>query len=292
MQKGIEQPPTLSPTGFLVDSHCHLDMDAYHDDLEAVLDRAFQGHIRTVISVGIDENSSRQAIILARKYPMVFAAIGIHPHAVGNIHPAILDVFFRLAVENRRHIVAYGEIGLDYARKYAPPEVQRQFFRSQLALAKKLELPVIIHDREAHEDTMRILREFAPYPHGGVMHCFSGDISLAEQVISLGFFVSLPGVVTFKNAGDLHSVARSLPLTAMIVETDGPFLAPAPYRGQRNEPAFLLYTAQKIAELRGISIDEVAQQTSANAQNLFHLTGDLFYDMEGETDVCDHSKPA
>lgn len=288
----MKQLPTLSPARFLVDSHCHLDMEAYHGDLETVLERAYQSHIRAVISVGIDEGSSRQAILLARKHPMVFAAIGIHPHAVGDIHPTILDVFSRLAVENRRHIVAYGEIGLDYARRYAPPEVQRQFFRDQLALAKNLQLPVIVHDREAHEDTMRILREFAPYPQGGVMHCFSGDIALAEQVISLGFFVSLPGVVTFKNAGELHSVAQLLPLTAMIVETDGPFLAPTPHRGQRNEPAFLLYTAQKIAELRGISIDEVAQQTSENARVLFQLTGDFLDDKEEGADVCDHQKPA
>jgi len=264
-------PPQLTEDAFLIDSHCHLDMDDYADDLELILERARQNHIRMIISIGIDEKSSRQAIALAGKYPMIKATVGIHPHDVTSIQPDSLDILAGLVETNRDKIVGYGEIGLDYVKNYAPPDLQRHCFRAQLILAKKLGLPVIIHDREAHADTLNILREEAPFKHGGVMHCFSGDLAFARQVLELGFHLSIPGVVTFKNAADLQETARFAPLTSLLLETDGPFLSPVPRRGKRNEPAFLLYTAQMIAELRGISINEVARQTSANAINLFRL---------------------
>jgi TatD DNase family protein len=225
--------------------------------------------------VGIDEKSSRQAISLAEKYPMIKATIGIHPHDVTNIHPHTLDILARLVEENRDLVVGYGEIGLDYAKKYSPLEIQRRHFRSQLALAKDLRLPVIIHDREAHDDILRILKEATPFPHGGVMHCFSGDMRLAEQVLELGFYISIPGVVTFKKAMDVQETARLVPLNALLLETDGPFLAPDPWRGKRNVPAYLLHTAQKVADLRGITINEVAQRTSANTMALFRFSVDF-----------------
>ncbi|KAF0187586.1 MAG: hydrolase TatD [Desulfobulbaceae bacterium] len=265
------QLPQLTEDTFLIDSHCHLDMDDYACDLELILERARQHHIRTIISIGIDEKSSRQAIALARKYPMVKATVGIHPHDVTNIEPNTLDILAGLVENNRDQVVGYGEIGLDYVKNYAPPDLQRRFFRAQLSLAKELGLPVIIHDREAHADTLSILREEAPFKHGGVMHCFSGNLAFAGQVLELGFHLSIPGVVTFKNAADLQETARLAPLTSLLLETDGPFLSPVPRRGKRNEPAFLLYTARMIAELRGISIDEVARQTSANTMALFRL---------------------
>ncbi len=275
MKKKHTSLPLLTQNACLIDSHCHLDMDAYKNDLDIILEQAYQNHICAVISIGVDEKSSRQAISLARKYNMVKATIGIHPHDVGHIHPQTLDILADLAEKNRDHVVGYGEIGLDYAKNYAPQDIQRQHFCSQLALAKDLQLPVIIHDRNAHNDTLRILRQAAPFPHGGVMHCFSGDISLARQVLDLGFQISIPGVVTFKNAVDLQEVARLTPLTALLLETDGPFLTPVPMRGKRNEPTFLLHTAQMVADLRGISINEVARQTSANAIKLFRLSTDL-----------------
>jgi TatD DNase family protein len=250
-------------------------MDAYQEDLDTILEHAYQNHIRTVISVGIDEKSSRQAISLAKRYSMVKATIGIHPHDVAHIQPLTFETLAELAEKNRNHVVAFGEIGLDYMKSYSPPDVQRRHFRSQLALAKELGLPVIIHDRDAHNDTLRILREAAPFLQGGVMHCFSGDMSLARQVLELGFHISIPGVVTFKNAADLQEVARQTPISSLLLETDGPFLSPVPRRGKRNEPAFLLHTAQAVAELRGIPINEVARQTSANAMALFHLPADL-----------------
>ena len=275
MKKKPVSLPLLAQDAYLIDSHCHLDMDAYKDDLDTILEQAYQNHIHTVISIGIDEKSSRQAISLARKYNMVKATIGIHPHDVGHIHPQTLNILADLAEKNRNHVVGYGEIGLDYAKNYAPPDIQRQHFCSQLALAKDLMLPVIIHDRDAHDDTLRILQQAAPFPHGGVMHCFSGDMNLARQVLDLGFQISIPGVVTFKNAVDLQEVARLTPLTSLLLETDGPFLTPVPRRGKRNEPSFLLHTAQMVADLRGISINEVARQTSANAITLFRLSTDL-----------------
>jgi TatD DNase family protein len=267
--------PLLTQNACLIDSHCHLDMNAYKDDLDIILKQAYQNHIRTVISIGVDEKSSRQAISLAKKYNMVKATIGIHPHDVNHIHPQTLDILAELAEKNRNHVVGYGEIGLDYAKNYTPPDIQRQHFCSQLSLAQDLRLPVIIHDRDAHDDTLRILQQAAPFPYGGVMHCFSGNMILARQVLDLGFQISIPGVVTFKNAVDLQEVARLTPLTALLLETDGPFLTPAPWRGKRNEPTFLLHTAQMVADLRGISINEVARQTSANAIKLFRLSPDL-----------------
>ncbi|MBU0665545.1 MAG: TatD family hydrolase [Proteobacteria bacterium] len=265
------QLPQLTHDTFLIDSHCHLDMDAYQDDLETILEQAYQNNIRTIISVGIDEKSSRQAIFLAAKYTMVKATIGIHPHDVAHIQPQTFDILADLAEKNSKDIVGYGEIGLDYVKNYTPADIQRTHFRSQLSLANELKLPVIIHDREAHDDILRILREAAPYKYGGVMHCFSGNMTLARQVLDLGFHISIPGVVTFKNATDLQKVAREAPLTSLLLETDGPFLSPVPQRGKRNEPTFLLYTAQMIADLRDIPINEVARQTSANAMRLFRL---------------------
>ena len=275
MKKNPVSLPMLTQNACLIDSHCHLDMDDYKDDLDTILEQAGQNHICAVISIGINEKSSRQAISLARKFNMVKATIGIHPHDVGHIHPKTLESLADLAEKNRNQVVGYGEIGLDYAKNYAPPSAQRQHFCSQLALAKDLKLPVVIHDREAHEDTLHILRQAAPFPHGGVMHCFSGDMNLARQVLELGFHISIPGVVTFKNAVDLQEVARLIPLNSLLLETDGPFLTPVPMRGKRNEPKFLLHTAQKVADLRGISIDEVARQTSANTIKLFQLSPDL-----------------
>jgi len=275
LKKQSPQLPQITEDTFLIDSHCHLDMDDYACDLELILERARQHHIRTIISIGIDEKSSRKAIALARKYPMIKATVGIHPHDVTNIQPNTLDILAGLVENNRDQVVGYGEIGLDYVKNYAPADLQRRCFRSQLSLAKELGLPVVIHDREAHADTLNILREEAPFKHGGVMHCFSGDLVFAGQVLELGFHLSIPGVVTFKNAADLQETARYAPLTSLLLETDGPFLSPVPRRGKRNEPAFLLYTARMVAELRGISIDEVARQTSANTMALFRLSETL-----------------
>jgi TatD DNase family protein len=275
VKKKTTSLPSLTLDSFLIDSHCHLDMDTYRNDLDTILEQAHHNHIRAIITIGIDIQSSQQAISLAKQHNMIKATIGIHPHDVGNIHPQTLNILADLAEKNRSYVVGYGEIGLDYTKNYAPPDIQRRHFCSQLALAKDLHLPVIIHDRDAHDDILRILQQAAPFPSGGVMHCFSGDIKLAQKVLDLGFKISISGVVTFKNAAELQAVAQLIPLSAILLETDGPFLTPVPWRGKRNEPAFLLHTAQKIAELREISINEIARQTSANTIKLFQLSADL-----------------
>ncbi len=253
----------------LIDTHCHLDMDAYAQDLDAVMARAAATGVRSVITIGIDIQSSKKALQIADRYPRVFAAVGIHPHAAEKVTE---DDFRSLAgLTTHKKVVGLGEIGLDYARQYAPEDVQQYIFSRQLKLAKKLSLPVIIHDREAHEDTLLLLNKYAPYPAGGVMHCFSGDKTFAEKIIALGFFISIPGIVTFKNAASLQEVVTDLPLESMLIETDGPFLAPVPYRGKRNEPGYVIHTAEKIAELTGLDIKKIAAATTRNARSLFHL---------------------
>lgn len=264
--------PSIHADSFLIDSHCHLDMNDYKDDLDTILARAKAHGIHSIISIGIDEESSMAAIELAKKYSIIKASVGVHPHDVEQIDDCTYERLKKLITQNREHVVGYGEIGLDYAKLYAEATLQRKAFREQLLLAKELNLPVIIHDREAHDDTIEILEHIHPFPSRGVMHCFSGDIKLAEKVIALGFLVSIPGVVTFKNGVVLQEVAANIPLDSLILETDGPFLAPVPWRGKRNEPAYLLYTAEKIAQLRGISMEEVADQTSKNVAKLFNYS--------------------
>jgi len=253
---------------FAVDSHCHLDMTD-NGDCRALVARAQEAGVKYLLSVGIDLPSSKAAVALADEFPGVFATVGIHPHHVAESTEADYCELAELA----RHpkVKAYGEIGLDYVRNYAPREVQITHFRRQVTLARELALPLIVHDREAHADVMEILTAAGPFPAGGVMHCYSGDVALARRVVDLGLHLSIPGVVTFAKADVIQEVARSIPLSSLLVETDAPYLAPVPYRGKRNEPAYVLYTIAKIAELRGVTCDEVARQTSANAINLFRL---------------------
>jgi len=272
MKKTKAPIPTLLPGSYLIDSHCHLDMDSYDEDLDAVLNRAQQQGIQSIISIGIDEKSSIAAVKLAHKYPFIKATVGIHPHDIEQINEATYPHLQKLVQENRKQVVAYGEIGLDYVKNYSPKVTQLRAFEEQLSLAKELDLPVIIHDREAHDDCLSLLQAMAPFSKGGVMHCFSGNIALAKKVLDLGFYISIPGVVTFKNGLDLQEVAKAIPLESMLLETDGPFLSPVPWRGKRNEPAYVAYTAQKVAELKGITIEAVAKQTSINTLNLFQYT--------------------
>ena len=260
-------PPTLSSNSTLVDSHCHLDMDAYQDTLHEIIDAAAKCGISRIISIGIDVSSSRKAVKLAELYPGVFATIGIHPHSADEAGESAYRDLKELATAPG--VVGYGEIGLDYAKQYAPVDMQRRAFADQLDLAKDLQLPVVIHDREAHQDTLTLLHEKGPFPAGGVMHCFSGDVELARKVLDLGFYISIPGIVTFKNSAELQQVVREIPLQRLLLETDGPFLAPVPWRGKINKPEYLLYTAGKVAELKKISIDEVARQTADNTNQLF-----------------------
>ncbi len=261
----------LQDDTYFIDTHCHLDMKAYNEDLEQILQRAKHCHLSHIISIGIDIESSHLAVKLALMHPNIFATIGIHPHDVDNICPGDYKKLANLCSLNKANIVGYGEIGLDYVKQYSDPNQQRKHFSRQLDLAHELKLPIIVHNREADDDTLKILQKSKSLDHGGIMHCFSGDYTFAKKIIDLGMLISIPGIVTFKNAATLHEVAVKIPLDKMIIETDGPFLAPHPYRGKRNEPAYVIYTAAKIAQLRKTDIDTIARQTTANASQLFQL---------------------
>jgi TatD DNase family protein len=262
---------SLSSEITLIDTHCHLDMQAYDSDLDQVLEQAAHAGIHKIITIGIDLASSKAAVNLAATYPQIYATIGVHPHEADKVTPTTLHELSHLAKAPK--VVGYGEIGLDYAKNYAPHEVQRKVFAMQLELAKKLNLPVVIHDREAHDETIQLLREIGPFPKRGVMHCFSGDVSLARQVIDLGFYISIPGIVTFKNAKELQEVVQVTDIQHLILETDGPFLAPVPFRGKRNTPAKIIHTAQMVADLKSMSLHDVAAMTTRNAIDLFRLPG-------------------
>jgi len=262
--------PQLGDGIALVDTHCHLDMHAYDDDLTDVLERAVRSGVIATITIGIDLKSSYKAVQLTKKHAGIYAAVGVHPHHAEDLTPETLDELRKLALQ--KDVVAYGEIGIDTVKNYAPLAAQKKAFASQLHLAKELALPIIIHDREAHDEIYTLLQSNGPFPAGGVIHCYSGDADLALKFIELGFYISIPGVVTFKKAEILHEAVKAIPLTSLLVETDGPFLAPVPQRGKRNEPQLTLYTARKIAELKELTLDQVALQTTRNAEKLFGIS--------------------
>lgn len=263
--------PVLGNGAVLIDTHCHLDMSTYEVDFDAVLARALAAGVTRIVSVGIDLESSRRAIGLAKQHEGLYATVGVHPHNVAELTEDDYEELRTLCRQPK--VVAYGEIGLDYVKNYAPVSLQKEHFARQVALARELELPLVVHDREAHDDIMEMLESAGPFPAGGVMHCFSGDVVFARRVLALGFHISIPGVVTFAKAEMLQEAVREIPLNSLVLETDGPFLSPVPRRGKRNEPQLMLYTAQKVAELKGLSLDEVARQTTINAGRLFGLEG-------------------
>ncbi len=259
--------PILSPGIEIIDTHCHLDMLAGDEELEPIIQSAYAAGVKQIITVGIDLKSSQKAVQYAEQYSGVYATIGVHPHNVASITDAYLEQLIKLA--DHPKVVAYGEIGLDFVKLYAPVEIQLEQFERQVELAKNIDLPLVIHDREAHDDILAILKKSLPFPAGGVMHCFSGNLNYAKKIFDLGFYISIPGVVTFNKAFELQKVVQNIPVSALLLETDAPFLAPVPMRGRKNKPDYVLYTAQKIAELQGMSLDEVARITSANAVKLF-----------------------
>lgn len=252
----------------LVDSHAHLEMFHAGKERDAVVQRAHDAGVNTILTIGTTLEDSRKNVAIARHYEGVWAAVGVHPHDVKEVEPPQLaEKLARLSEDNK--VVAIGEIGLDFYRNISPPAMQIDFFHRQLRLALDLGLPVIIHDRDAHQETMTMLQESNIASVGGVLHCFSGDLRMAEQAVEWGFYISIAGPVTFKKAEELREVAANIPLDRLLLETDCPFLAPVPFRGKRNEPAYVQYTANKVAELRGISAQQIAEQTSENFARLF-----------------------
>jgi TatD DNase family protein len=253
----------------LIDTHAHLEMREFNDDRDDVIKRAKNAGVEYIVTIGTTVESSRDAVMLADKYDFIYAAIGIHPHEAKDIlHPAyeILRHFAK-----HKKVVAYGEIGLDYYHEHTQRVVQQRKFRDMLYEAKELKLPIIVHDRDAHEDTLRILKEDWDPALGGVMHCFSGDIEYAKQVMDLGFYISIAGPVTFPKAQALRDVVKQVPIEQLLIETDAPYLAPQQFRGKRNEPAYVRSTAEEIAKVKGLSFDDVARITSFNAMQLFGI---------------------
>ncbi len=220
------------------------------------------------MNIGFDLNGSREALELAENNEGLYATIGIHPHNASQLNENVLDELRRLS-ENPK-AVAIGEIGLDYYRNLSPREAQKKAFEAQLLLAEELRLPVVIHDREAHADTLEMLSKFKGKING-IMHCFSGSREMAEQCIKSDFYISFAGPVTFPNSHKLHEIAKRIDLNKILLETDSPWLAPQEMRGKRNEPAFLVFIAKKIAELKGITVHELAEATTQNAKEIFHL---------------------
>jgi TatD DNase family protein len=256
-----------------IDSHAHIEGSEFDADREAVIRRALDAGVEIIVCVGDGEvaaDSHAAAFRIAEQYPFIYTTVGVHPHEARLLD----DNLYAQLMELSRHpkVIAWGEIGLDYHYDNSPRDVQREAFRKQLRMALDRGLPLSIHTREAEADTLAILEEeWKGSGLGGVIHCFTGTRAFAEAAVELGFYISFSGVITFKKAEDLRETARAVPIDRILIETDSPFLAPIPYRGRRNEPAYVVETARTIAELRGMELSGVADITSGNFKRLFRL---------------------
>ena len=250
-----------------IDTHCHLDkLDSTPE--EAIIE-AKQAGVQRMVTVSVDEPSLDFVSSIVQQFPEVYGSVGFHPHDAAELTEDLEQKIRKLALEEKK-LIAIGETGLDYHYMYSSAEVQQQVFSKQLQLAVELNLPVIMHSREAETDTLNILQEI-PVPPLGVAHSFTSSFEMAKTLIEMGWYIGINGIVTFKNAEDLREVVRWLPLDRLLLETDSPFLAPIPFRGKPNKPAHIPAIATFIAELREISLEELAQQTTANAQRLFNF---------------------
>jgi len=253
----------------IIDSHCHLDLEEFEADREAVIERARQAGVVHMITIGIDSVTSTRAIALAERHADISASVGYHPHEAKSLTPQDLDRLKALA--RRPKVVGFGEIGLDFYRDHSPRPVQRRCFDDLLQIGLETGLPLIIHDRDAHEEILDHLIAADAGRNRGVIHCYSGDYELARRFLDLGFYLSIPGTITFPKADMLRDVVARVPLDVLLVETDAPFLAPVPRRGRRNEPALVEYTTTALAGIKGISPEDAGRITSANARTLFNL---------------------
>ena len=264
----------------LIDSHCHIDGEAFDADRDDVVQRAREAGVRAMLNVGTGDPHSddfRKAVSVAERYENVFASVGVHPHDAKLYDDKAEEHLVELARSEK--VIAWGEIGLDYHYDHSPRDVQREVFRRQIRKAKELELPIIVHSRAANEDTVEILsseyrsaKTKADSTVAGIMHCFGGTPEMAIELLSIGFLISFAGNVTFKKADDLREAAKVVPLDRLLVETDCPFLTPIPFRGKRNEPSYVVHTARFLAELYGVSFEELAMQTTENFLKFFKLS--------------------
>ncbi len=252
----------------LFDTHAHLNDPAFDADREELMAGLWEKGIGYVMNAGCSLESSRDIIRMAERYPWLYASVGSHPDSADEVNEEVIAQYRKLAGHEK--VKAIGEIGLDYYYEDNPREIQKNAFRMQMELAKELDLPVIIHEREAHDDGMRIVKEFPAVK--GVFHCYSGSAEMARQLVKMGWYIGFTGVLTFKNARKAVETAASIPLDRIVLETDCPFMAPEPYRGKRNDPGYLPKMAEKLAEIRGISVEEVVKVTTENAKRLYRFS--------------------
>ncbi len=250
----------------LVDSHCHVNFEPLSTDLAAVLQRARDNGVAHLLCVGVNLEDFPQVRDLARRHAHIFASVGVHPNERAGREPGVADL---LALADDRRIVAIGETGLDYFRSRGDLRWQHERFRCHIRAARECGKPLIVHMRDAAEDTLRIMREEGAHEVGGVMHCFTGTRDVAEAALALNFYISFSGIVTFSNASDLRGVAEAVPAERLLIETDAPYLAPVPHRGKTNEPAFVRHVAERVAQVRGVDVTELAHVTTANFFRLF-----------------------
>lgn len=253
----------------LIDSHAHLEMPEFKKDLKEVLQRAKASRVEYIITVGTEKKGWKATLDIAESNSMVYAILGVHPHHAKEIDEQTYPLLKQLCQNGK--VRALGEIGLDFFRNLSPREIQLKRFREQIELAQELNLPIVIHDREAHQETLEVLRSQKAEKCGGIIHCFSGDYEMATACIDMGFYISIPGSITFKNAEKLREVVRRIPLHSLLIETDAPFLTPEPFRGKRNEPSYVTYTAQKIAEIKKVPFEKVAEMTVENTLKVYRL---------------------
>jgi TatD DNase family protein len=253
----------------MFDTHAHLQDKNLRGDLENVLNRAREAGVEKITCVGYDLPSSQEAVMLARKYKDVYAAVGVHPHDAETLNQESLEKLRNLAKDP--NVVAIGEIGLDYYRDLSPREKQKEAFIEQIKLSQEIGKPIIIHDRDAHQDVMDIVKKYKAGKNQGIMHCYSGSLQMAIESIKEGFYISFAGPVTYKNAKKAQEVAAKVPMDRLLVETDCPYLTPEPLRGKLNEPAHVRFVVQKIADLRRQHPDEIAYLTGRNARNIYRI---------------------
>jgi TatD DNase family protein len=251
------------------DSHAHLDLSPLTEAEEEVLRRAGEARVARVATIGIDPESSARAVAIAHRHAGIYAAVGLHPHGASRLSDEALARLEELSRCDK--VVGIGETGLDYYRDRSPRDAQRAAFREQIRLARRRGLPVIVHDRDAHEETLRILAEERADEVGGILHCFSGDLAMARRAVAMGLLVSIPGAITYKGSEAQVEAVRRIPLERLLIETDCPFLAPVPHRGKTNEPSFLPLVAAKVAEIKGLSVGDVARVTTLNALRVFRI---------------------
>ena len=259
---------------FLADSHAHIEMDSYDKDRDLIIQRAREHNLKLIITIGFNIKESKRAVNIANKYELIYAAVGIHPHDAKEVTEESYINLTKIVKENNK-VVAMGEMGLDYHYNNSPQDVQKKVFKEQIILAKELKKPIVIHSREAEKDTLEIITQEKAYKNQGIMHCFSGSYELAKKYLDMGFYISFAGPITFPKAINLQNLVKKIPLDRILIETDCPYLSPQPFRGKRNEPAYVTYVAEKIAELKNLNIEEVAETTFKNTREVFGIPNNL-----------------